>query len=132
MKYFTLKQAEDLIPDFEKIFSDIAALADRAEAKAESAGRLEQSQAKAAELEIEKAQIRFLAAQIDALFQKIADTGALPKGYNPPLVDFPFRLGRKEVYLCWSGGEKKIGYYHGIEEGFAGRHPLPSGRPAPD
>ncbi len=125
MKYFTVEQAEALIPEFERIFSDIAALADRAEAKAELAGRLEQSQGRPAELEIEKAQIRFLAGQIDALFQKIADTGALPKGYNPPLVDFPFRMDREEVYLCWSAGEKKISYYHGIEDGFTGRRPLP-------
>ncbi|MBI4249906.1 MAG: DUF2203 family protein, partial [Elusimicrobia bacterium] len=44
---------------------------------------------------------------------------------SPALVDFPFQLEGKEVLLCWERGEKKLQYYHGFEEGYLGRKPLP-------
>ncbi len=128
MKYFTRQEAEALIPELERIFTDIGLLADRAEAKAEAAGRLEGAGQNAAEIEIGKAQIRFLAEQIEALLGQIARLGALPKGVNPPLVDFPCRLKGRDVFLCWRAGEKKISSYHGVDEGFAGRRPLPPGQ----
>ena len=31
----------------------------------------------------------------------------------------------EEVLLCWQVGEEEIAYWHGLEEGFAGRKPLP-------
>ncbi|MGH9355093.1 MAG: DUF2203 family protein [Terriglobia bacterium] len=33
----------------------------------------------------------------------------------------------REVYLCWKLGEPGIEYWHGVEEGFAGRKPLDAG-----
>jgi hypothetical protein len=29
------------------------------------------------------------------------------------------------VLLCWRLGEEGVQYWHGVEEGFAGRKPLP-------
>jgi hypothetical protein len=40
-------------------------------------------------------------------------------------VDFPCRWQGGEIYLCWREGEKRIEHFHGVEEGFAGRKPLP-------
>ena len=40
------------------------------------------------------------------------------------LVDFPSIREGREVYLCWLEGEDGIGYWHDLEEGFAGRKPL--------
>ena len=31
----------------------------------------------------------------------------------------------EEVLLCWRLGEDEIGYWHGLEDGFSGRRPLP-------
>jgi hypothetical protein len=41
------------------------------------------------------------------------------------LLDFPARRGDEDVLLCWKLGEDEIAYWHGLEEGFAGRKPLP-------
>ena len=42
------------------------------------------------------------------------------------LVDFPaLRQNGEEVLLCWQVGEDAIAFWHGVEEGFAGRKPLP-------
>jgi hypothetical protein len=40
------------------------------------------------------------------------------------LVDFPAVRDDREVYLCWVEGEDRIGYWHDIEAGYAGREPL--------
>lgn len=51
--------------------------------------------------------------------------GVLVKDLDRGLVDFPALRGDEEVLLCWQVGEDEVGYWHGLEEGFAGRRPLP-------
>jgi hypothetical protein len=46
------------------------------------------------------------------------------KGAAPPLVDFPARYRGREVLLCWTEGEERIGWYHLPDAGFAGRRPI--------
>ena len=40
------------------------------------------------------------------------------------LIDFPTIRDGVEVYLCWRYDEPRIGFWHPIETGFAGRQPL--------
>ena len=51
--------------------------------------------------------------------------GVLVKDLDRGLVDFPALRGDEEVLLCWEVGEDEIAYWHGVEEGYAGRKPLP-------
>jgi hypothetical protein len=51
--------------------------------------------------------------------------GAAVKDPDTGLVDFPAMRQGEEVCLCWRVGEDEIEYWHGLEEGFAGRKPLP-------
>jgi hypothetical protein len=50
--------------------------------------------------------------------------GAVVKDPDAGLVDFPARVQGEEAFLCWRLGEDEIAYWHGLEEGFAGRKPL--------
>jgi hypothetical protein len=50
--------------------------------------------------------------------------GAQIKSLEEGLLDFPALRGDEEVLLCWKLGEDEIAYWHGLEEGFAGRKPL--------
>jgi hypothetical protein len=56
---------------------------------------------------------------------RIHEVGALVKDLDEGLVDFPARRGGEDVLLCWRLGEDEIGFWHGLEEGFSGRKPLP-------
>lgn len=55
----------------------------------------------------------------------LTDRGIQVKDVGGGLIDFPhLRDGGEEVYLCWKLGEETIGYWHPIEDGFAGRQPI--------
>ena len=62
--------------------------------------------------------------RLDKLVHQILDTGVILKDINTGLLDFPTLRDNHEVYLCWQHGEQRIGYWHEIDAGFAGRQPL--------
>ena len=62
--------------------------------------------------------------QLQEAIERIQETGCVVKDLDEGLVDFPAIHKGEEVYLCWKLGEERIEYWHGIEEGFAGRKPL--------
>ena len=61
---------------------------------------------------------------IAACAQQIDDAGAQIKSLEDGLLDFPSRHEGELVLLCWKLGEGEIAYWHGVDEGFAGRKPL--------
>jgi hypothetical protein len=64
-------------------------------------------------------------SRMRALVEEIEALGAEVKDLELGLVDFPAEREGETVLLCWRVGEEEIGYWHGLEEGFAGRRPLP-------
>src|SRR5580765_158232 len=64
------------------------------------------------------------ADSIAACAEEINAAGAQIKSLDEGLLDFPSRRGDNVVLLCWKLGEDDIQYWHGPEEGFAGRKPL--------
>ena len=76
--------------------------------------------------------LREAAAAIEQEAKALADciervnaAGVQIKSLEEGLLDFPARRGDEDVLLCWKLGEEEIGYWHGLDEGFAGRKPLP-------
>jgi hypothetical protein len=56
--------------------------------------------------------------------QKLEELGCVLKDMTTGLVDFPaVRLGTR-VWLCWKAGEDSVIFWHGLNEGFAGREPV--------
>jgi hypothetical protein len=53
--------------------------------------------------------------------ERVQDYGCLIKDLDMGLLDFPTLFRGREVYLCWKLGEPAITYWHGVDEGFAGR-----------
>jgi hypothetical protein len=53
--------------------------------------------------------------------EAVQEMGCLIKDLDTGLIDFPTLFRGREVYLCWKLGEPDIGFWHGVEEGFAGR-----------
>ena len=51
-------------------------------------------------------------------------TGAIIKDFNAGLIDFPHEHEGRIVYLCWKLGEDDLGWWHEVDDGFAGRQPI--------
>jgi hypothetical protein len=65
------------------------------------------------------------AEEIARCISRIQELGVLVKDVDVGLVDFPALRGDEEVLLCWQVGEDEVAYWHGLQDGFAGRKPLP-------
>jgi len=52
------------------------------------------------------------------------DAGVQVKSLEEGLLDFPSLRDGEDVLLCWQVGEPEVAFWHGIDEGFAGRKPL--------
>ena len=71
------------------------------------------------------ATIQHEAAGIAECAERINAAGAEVKSLEEGLLDFPAKRGDDDVLLCWKLGEDEVRYWHGVDEGFAGRKPLP-------
>jgi hypothetical protein len=80
----------------------------------------------APEVEVLEEAAREQALEVAHCIEGIAKIGAQIKDLDAGLLDFPARLEGEDVLLCWHLGENEIRYWHGIDEGFAGRKPLPT------
>jgi hypothetical protein len=68
-----------------------------------------------------------VANEIGLLVAELESAGVQVKDLDRGLVDFPARHPESGdlVLLCWHLGEDRVAFWHGLEEGFAGRKPLP-------
>jgi hypothetical protein len=67
-----------------------------------------------------------VAEAVGEAVERLERLGVVVKDADRGLVDFPaLRDDGEEVLLCWEVGEDEVAYWHGLEEGFAGRKPLP-------
>ncbi len=71
------------------------------------------------------AEVEREAAEVAACVRRIGELGVQVKDLDQGLVDFPARRRGEDVLLCWRVGEDEVAFWHGLEEGFAGRKPLP-------
>ena len=62
--------------------------------------------------------------QVRGMLGALEQLSLVVRDLDRGLVDFPAILGGREAYLCWQIGEREIGFWHGLEEGFAGRRPI--------
>jgi hypothetical protein len=69
-------------------------------------------------------QVGFIREELQAEIERIHDLGCLLKDLDLLLVDFPARRAGQEILLCWKADEDRIAFWHGTDEGFAGRKPL--------
>jgi hypothetical protein len=65
-----------------------------------------------------------LAEEAAACVEELAALGVQVKDLDSGLLDFPAVRNGEPVLLCWRVGEDHVGYWHGLEDGFAGRRPI--------
>ena len=63
-------------------------------------------------------------AELQEIVGKFTAEGVQVKDMDRGLIDFPAEVDGQDALLCWHVGEERIGFWHGEDEGFAGRRPL--------
>ena len=64
------------------------------------------------------------ADRMQTYVDELHDIGCELKDFAIGLVDFIGSHEGREICLCWKLGEAKIGYWHELNAGFAGRQPI--------
>ena len=62
-----------------------------------------------------------LARELQEIVEELTLIGVQVKDADSGLLDFPAIREGEDVLLCWRVGESAVEWYHGIEDGFAGR-----------
>ncbi len=65
-----------------------------------------------------------LERSLQATVDEIRALGCELKDVSRGLVDFFARIGTEVAYLCWQRGEDRLGWWHALDAGFAGRKAL--------
>jgi hypothetical protein len=130
-KIFTLDEAERSLPLIRRVLADLkleyavwrdAVAAHEAAAAGAAAGAPESAGLAAARDAVTRA-----AERIDGYLGELESIGCLFKGFEEGLVDFYALKDDRLVVLCWKLGEDRIGHWHEVDAGFAGRRPIEAG-----
>ena len=78
-----------------------------------------------AELAEATAEVDAVERRLARLVDEITEHGAQVKDLDSGLIDFPAVHHGETVLLCWQLGEDEIAWWHRVDDGFAGRRPLP-------
>ncbi len=131
-RYFTVAEANALVPQLERRFTQVMQLRVMLRSCYEQLEKLgeppdEESLARTtgpAPLQSARARFRALMEALTEELHAIESVGVAIKDADSGLCDFlGLRQGR-EVWLCWRYGEKRIEYWHELDTGFSGRQSL--------
>jgi hypothetical protein len=117
-KYFTPAEANRTLPLVKKIVRDILNDVYMLKTLSESLGGNVEN----------NSEFKQLTININGYMGELEEIGCSYKDWNFDigLVDFPSVINGEEVLLCWRSDENEIRFYHGINDGFAGRKLIPS------
>jgi hypothetical protein len=129
-RYFTLEEANAIVDELRPVVERMVEHSRRFAAARDRRGDLtEQAGSNGGDLtptdfaEVEQ-ELEAEATELAGCIEQVQSAGALVKDLDQGLLDFPSLRDGEEILLCWHLGEDEIAYYHGLEEGFAGRKPL--------
>jgi hypothetical protein len=131
MRHFTPDEANAALIDVRPL---VEQMVERRRAHAEAQERQEELEGRIrgngggippATLAEAAAEIERLERELSGLVDEIIEQGAEVKDIDEGLIDFPALRHGETVLLCWKLGEDEIRYWHRVEDGFAGRRPLP-------
>lgn len=123
-RYFTLGEAEEIIPQIRKDLLKLIKLKNTINALSE------------VEIEFEDIYLndRFdtkfnkklhkLSYEFYRIIDKLESIGCILRDIDLGLIDFLSTHNGKEIFLCYRIDEDRIAYWHYIEDGYEGRKPL--------
>jgi hypothetical protein len=142
-KYFTVPEANAMLPLVRAIVDDIVQLKNEIEERSDRLKNVRRlpgqrrdednpydEEVQQIEEDIEKDNDR-----LEEFCDELRRLGVELKDPRIGLIDFLTQIDGREAYLCWKLGEGEIAFWHELEAGFAGRQSLlegsvPGGKPS--
>ena len=130
-RFFTLEQAQNLLPQLEPAIRDAIALKLKYQDAESDCQQFQRRIMLQGGVLVDRSKLldgkqrrESSARQLKEAIDGIHEYGCLVKDLDTGLIDFPTLFNGQEVYLCWKLGESGIRFWHGVEEGFRGRKPI--------
>ena len=122
-KYYTLAEARAALPQVKRCMNLIqAARSEILRLRPEALPAIERAAANGGSKE--SGELFALALRLEQGLKDIMALGIVVKDLDRGLLDFLGTRHGREVYLCWHHGEDDIAYWHEVNAGFSGRHPI--------
>ncbi|MFW5966645.1 MAG: DUF2203 domain-containing protein [Persicimonas sp.] len=133
-RYFTVEEANEMVPFLEQAFTrilqlrhhigSIYQLLDVVDAAPESEEfDIELPGASPAVIH-NRATLKALMETVNEELATVRATGCLVKGVDTGLVDWYARRNGRDVFLCWRLGEDEVRHWHEVSAGVRGRRPI--------
>lgn len=128
MRHFTVGEATALLPRLTELIGTVRRFRDSAVVRRARIDqlwqRLEHGEPVLTTIGDEQRALDALAGRLVTTAKEIESIGCVLRDLDQGLIDFPFRARAGTVFLCWKVGEPAIQFWHGTDEGFAGRKPI--------
>ena len=122
---FTLDKANTILPKVKKKFDEILCCKNNVMDIQEELQNLSDSNCSFEKFIKKKQELNHIVTSLYKMIQELEDMGIMVKSVDEGLLDFPSIRDDKEIWLCWKAGENKVKFWHGKDEGFMGRKPIP-------
>jgi hypothetical protein len=122
-KYFTVEEANALLPTLEPLLKEVLDRQARVSHTAQGVMALLSDFQSNIGNEITSGMVQDFMA-IETLLTEIRSYGCTVKSINAGLLDFLSERNGRDVFLCWKYGEPEVGYYHELHTGFQGRQQI--------
>jgi hypothetical protein len=122
---FTIDQANTILPKVKKRFDEILFCKNNVIDIQEELQNLSDSNCTFEKFITKKQELNHAVTSLYSMIQKLEDMGVMIKSVDEGLLDFPSIRYDEEIWLCWKFGENQVKFWHGKEEGFMGRKPIP-------
>jgi hypothetical protein len=133
-RFFTLEQAEKVLPDVDSAIRRVISLKAEYETLQSEWQSFSERLVATGGMRVDRGRVmeqknsrEEAALALKQAVDKVHEFGCLVKDLDIGLIDFPTLFQGEEVYLCWKLGEAGIRFWHGVNEGFRGRKPIDSG-----
>jgi hypothetical protein len=122
-RYFTVDEANSLLPELRDILQQVQAIRDRVMVDWEQARPVMRA-AKQNGGGVEGNAYLTDMQSLNGRLRRLAEIGVQLKDLDRGLVDFPAWREDHEVFLCWHLGEDAVRFWHELDTGYSGRQAL--------
>jgi len=125
-RFFTPKEANQLLPDVKKIVEEILSKANEGRQLLTTPDPHHRHREQLIDLEL---RIKVLMTQLEEMgcyykdwssYRTLTDV----RNFEIGLVDFPAIIYGQQALLCWRSDELQVEWFHGNDDGFAGRRKI--------